>query len=170
MAKFNFQNLDGETRQLMLSEINSDIEQNRLYLSDRLNLVGRDNYKAYLIKAVTEGDESMLESMLDVNTHFNPTYLRQGKPVKMPSNASALLSQSEFNRYYIRAVCLRAVNSGIETVQIYRARVSSWTRPESEAKIGSLIPSVELLNDLRISIGREPELFPDINSGLSIKF
>ncbi|MBN7816247.1 hypothetical protein [Algoriphagus pacificus] len=169
MAKFNFQNLDSKTRQLMLSEINSDIEQYRLYLSDRLNSTGRDNYVTYLIKSVMEGDESMLESMLDINTHFNPTYLRQGNPVKMPSNASTLLSQSEFNRYYIRAICLRAVNTGIEAVQIYRARESSWTRPESEAKIGSLISSAELLEDLRNSIGTEPKLFPDINSGLSVK-
>lgn len=169
MAKFNFQNLDSETRRLMLSEIHSDIEHNRLYLSERLNESGRDNYEAYLIKSVTDGDESMLESLLDINSHFNPTYLRQGNPVKMPSNASTLLSQSEFNRYYIRAICLRAVNDGIESVQIYRARESSWTRPESESKIGSQILSKELLEDIRNSIGAEPQLFPDINSGLSVK-
>lgn len=169
MAKFNFINLDSKTRTLMLSEIQSDIDQQRLFLSERLNETGQNTYEAYLVKSVSEGDESMLENLLDINTHFNPTYLRQGNPVKMPSNASTLLSQSEFNRFYIRAICLRAIENGIESVQVYRARESSWSRPESEAKIGSSISAKELLEDLRDSIGKEPKLFPDINSGLSIK-
>ena len=153
----------------MLSEIHSDIEQQRLFLSERLNETGRNNYEAYLIKSVIDGDERMLENLLDINTHFNPIYLRQGNPIKMPSNASTLLSQSEFNRSYIRAICLRAIENGIISVQVYRARESSWSRPESEAKIGSSISAIELLEDLRNSIGKEPKLFPDINSGLSVK-
>ncbi len=169
MAKFNFLNLDSDTRKLMLSEIQTDIENGELYKSERLNQIGQKNYESYLLKSVSQGDEEMLENHLDIRTHFNSTYLRQGKPVKMPSNASKLLSQSEFNRFYIRAICLKAMNKNKELVEIYRARESSWTRPESEAKIGTFISANELLDDLRSSIGREPKLFPDINSGLSVK-
>lgn len=169
MAKFNFLNLDEETRQLMHSEIKLDSEQQNLYISERLNDIGHRNYESYLIKSVLSGDEESLEQLLDINTHFNPIYLRQEKPVRMPSNASTLLSQSEFNRYYIRAICLRAINIGKDVVQIYRARESSWSRPESEAKIGKFILAKDLLEDLRNSIGKEPTLFPEINSGLSIK-
>jgi hypothetical protein len=169
MAKFNFSNLDSETRDLMLSEIKNDINDENLYISERLNEDGQENYESYLIKSVKSGDEETLEELLDINSHFNATYLRQGNPVKMPSNASKLLSQSEFNRYYIRAICLKAIKNDIEFVEIYRARESSWTRPESEAKIGNKISAKELLNDLRNSIGTEPKLFPEINSGLSIK-
>src|ERR1044072_1856616 len=169
MGKFNFQNLDEETRKLMLEEIEDDIRQQKLYLSDRLNITGQENYQNYLLLSVTSGDEATFEKLLDINTHFNPTYLRLGKPVRMPSNASALLCQSEFNRYYIRALCLKAVSGNIENVQIYRARDSSWARPESEAKIGSFISAADLLEDLRESVGIEPKLFPEINSGLCVK-
>ncbi len=169
MAKFNFINLDKETRDLMLKEINSDIEKGVLYFSDRLNTLGKEKYQEYLIDSATSQDEQELEKMLDINTHFNATYLRQGKAVKMPTNASTLLSQSEFNRFFIRALCLKAINDGIENVEIYRARESSWSRPESEAKIGTFVSAKELLEDLRSSIGIEPKLFPEINSGLCIK-
>ena len=153
----------------MLGEINSDIENGVLYYSDRLNNLGKENYQQYLIDSATSTDEEELEKMLDINTHFNVTYLRQGKPVKMPTNASTLLSQSEFNRFFIRAICLKAINDGIDNVEIYRARESSWSRPESEAKIGTFISAKDLLEDLRNSIGKEPKLFPEINSGLCIK-
>lgn len=168
MAKFIFKNLDGKTRELMLSEIKYDIDRNQLYVSDRLNSKGREKYESFLRDSVTSGDEESFERLLDINTVFNPSYLRQGSPVKMPSNASMILCQSEFNRFYIRAICIRALNDGKNVVQIYRARESSWKRPESEAKIGRSISANDLLDDLRTSIGSEPKLFPEINSGLSV--
>ncbi len=169
MAKFDFKNLDGETRRLMQIEIQSDVKQNKLYLSDRLNETGKANYLTYLIQSVETGDEEAFENLLDISMNFNPSYLRQGNVVKMPSNAATLLCQSEFNRYYIRAICLRAINDGVEQVEIYRARESSWARPESEAKIGTTLSPRDLLEDLRNSIGVEPNLLPEINSGLSVK-
>jgi len=169
MAKFNFLNLDSETRTLMLQEIQSDFENGKLYLSDRLNEIGKENYHPFLVQCVESSDEEVFEQLLTLNEHFNPTYFRQGKPVKMPSNASTLLCSSEFNRYYIRAICIRALNNSIEEVEIYRARESSWTRAESEAKIGTFLSSQDLLDDLRTSIGSEPKLFPEINSGLCLK-
>lgn len=169
MARFSFENLDNVTRELMLSEVQFDVEREMLYTSDRLNGFGRANYQDFLIKSVTEGDEVMLEELLDISRCFNSTELRQGRSAKVPSNASKLLSQSEFNRFYIRAVCARAIKEGVENVEVYRARESSWTRPESEAKIGLAIPAKELLEDLRNSIGAEPNLLPDINSGLSVR-
>ena len=108
MANFNFVQLDEITRELMLSEINNDSKLGKLYISERLNYTGQENFESYLIEAVTSGNEQTLENLLNIDTHFNPTYLRQGKPIKMPVNAAKLLSQSEFNRYYIRAICQRA--------------------------------------------------------------
>jgi len=169
MAKFNFLNLDQNVRSLMLSEINTDIETDNFYVSERLNDTGKENYATFLIDSVTNSDEETLEALLDFTTHFNPTSLRQGKPVKIPSNASTLLCQSEFNRYYIRALCAHAIANDINEVEIYRARESSWSRPESEAKIGKKISAQDLLDDLRSSVGAEPKLMPEVNSGLSVK-
>jgi hypothetical protein len=65
---------------------------------------------------------------------------------------------------------LKSIENNIETVEIYRARESSWSRPESEMKIGTKINAIELLNDLRGSVGEEPKILPEVNSGLSVKF
>ena len=169
MAKFLFQNLDAEIRALMLQEIQNDVQAEKLFLSDRLNEQGKASYQNYLIQCVESSDEEVLEQLLTLNEHFKPTYLRLDKPAKMPSNASNLLCSSEFNRYYIRAVCILGLNNSIEDVEIYRARESSRTRPESEAKIGTFLSCKDLLDDLRNSIGTEPKLFPEINSGLCVK-
>lgn len=169
MAKFNFLNLDQNVRSLMLSEINDDLQADNFFASERLNNIGKEKYPAFLIDAATNSDEETLETLLDFATYFNPTSLRLGKPVKTPSNASTLLCQSEFNRYYIRAVCAHALANNINEVEIYRARDSSWARPESEAKIGKKISAQDLLDDLRSSVGGEPKLMPEVNSGLSVK-
>lgn len=169
MAKFTFLDLQEDVRQLMLSEIEHDHKHEKFYISERLNEQGRASYKTYLVNAVTGGDEATLENMLDILTHFNEYDHSKGKPQKMPSNASTLLCQSEFNRYYIRAICLKAINSNSEKVEIYRARVSSWSRPESEQKIGTFLIPKDLLEDLRASVGKEPKLLPEINSGLCVK-
>ncbi len=167
--KFDFENLDDDTRELMLSEIRNDIEQENLYISERLTDLGKENYASFLLDAAKDGDEETFQILLDSGIHFNSTFLRQGNPVKMPSNASQLLAQSEFNRYYIRAICLKAIMNNIVNVEIYRARQSSRSRPESEAKIGQFLSAKELLEDLRISIGIEPRILPEVNSGLSVK-
>jgi hypothetical protein len=169
MAKFNFINLDDDIRQLMLAEIQMDIDNNNLFISTRLNEKGRLYYQEYLMTSVTSGDEESFEKLLDIVDHFNPTFLRQEKVVRMPSNASTLVCQSEFCRFYIRALCLKAISNSVDTVEIYRARESSYVRPDSEAKIGTFLYAKDLLEDLRNSIGVEPKLFPEINSGLCIK-
>ncbi|KQM42120.1 hypothetical protein ASE55_12965 [Chryseobacterium sp. Leaf201] len=153
----------------MLDEINSDISNGKLYLSNRLNQNGKDNYQNYLLESVENGDEETFTNLLIQSSNFNDTEIVQGKSKKVPSNAASLLCQSEFNRYYIRAICLRAMNQNQDEVKIYRGRESSWTRPESEVLIGTSLNATDLLEDLRNSIGISPQLFPEINSGLTIK-
>ncbi|MEC5171543.1 hypothetical protein [Chryseobacterium nepalense] len=168
MASFNFLNLDDETRKFMMEEINYDIKNNNLFISERLNENGKKNYLSFLLQSVANGTEESFIILLS-KENFNESEMANGIIKKVPNNASTLLCQSEFNRYYVRALCLRALNQGLEKVEIYRARESSKARPESEAKIGSFLDSSELLSDLRNSIGKAPKLFPDINSGLSVK-
>ena len=168
MAKFHFNNLDEDVRALMVEEIQLDIDESKLYESARLNSFGASNYSDYLLQSAKKGDEEAFELLLDINTCFNPNDLSKGKPSKMPKNSSKLLCQSEFNRFYIRAVCRKSILDDKEFVEVYRARESSWSRPESEAKIGVQMSAQELLDDLRSSIGDTPKLLPDLNSGLSV--
>ncbi|MGB7528974.1 hypothetical protein [Sphingobacterium cellulitidis] len=169
MANFTFLNLDEETRKLMLDEINSDISKDKLYFSDRLSINGRENYTPFLLKSVKNGTEETFTNLMTQNDNFNETEVVQGKSKKVPNNAASLLCQNEFNRYYIRAICLRAINHKQEEIEIYRGRASSWARPESEMLIGTRLNAEDLLEDLRNSIGTSPKLFPEINSGLTVK-
>lgn len=168
MANFTFLNLDEETRELMLDEINSDIGNDKLYSSNRLNKNGKENYTHNLLESVKNGNEETFTSLL-TQDNFNETELVKEKSKKIPSNAASLLCQSEFNRYYIRAICLRAINQNQDEIEIYRGRESSWARPESEILIGTYLSATDLLEDLRNSIGISPKLFPEINSGLTVK-
>lgn len=169
MPTFNFIDLSRETRDLMLSEVLDDIAGDRLYISDRLNDAGKEKYAIFLINAITRGDDETFKSYLDAGDHFAPTYIRQGSEVAMPSNAAQLLSQGEFNRYYIRAICLKALHQNMDMVEIYRGRESSAARSGSEARIGQQLPAKDLLDDLRSAIGTAPQYLPEVNSGLCIK-
>lgn len=169
MANFTFLNLDKETRELMLQEINSDIINDRLYSSNRLNKNGKVNYVHNLLESVKNGNEETFTYLLTKDNNFNDSELVKEKPRKVPSNAASLLCQSEFNRYYIRAICLRAINQNQDEIEIYRGRESSLRRTESEMLIGANLNAVDLLEDLRNSIGITPKLFPEINSGLTVK-
>ena len=167
MVDFKFENLTSSVREKMVSEIDSDIQNEQLYISNRLNEEGKIKFPELLKDSALNYNEKGLSENL--NGFFNTQEEVNGKIKKVPSNASTLLSQSEFNRFYIRAVCLEAIEKKDENVKIYRARESSWSRPESEALIGNTVNANELLTDLRESIGVSPKLLPEINSGLSVK-
>ena len=172
--KFNFENLDDFTRKLMQDEINYDIEREQLYLSKRFNDVGQNIYKDLLYEAVENGDEETLASSLNNNGCFKSHEERKTKSgvtlAKVPENANVTLAESEFNRFYIRGLCLRAIQAG-QKIQIYRARHSDNPRAESITLIDKIIEPEKLLSDLRTSIGIDTVLGlpPGPNSGLSVK-
>ncbi|HMS66785.1 MAG TPA: hypothetical protein PKD18_01550 [Saprospiraceae bacterium] len=172
--KFNFENLDIETRELMDSEIRSDISKGELYYSKRFNENGKALYPQLLLDAVNNGNEESLSIALKLNNCFADKEARNGKNgityAKVPESANQTLAESEFNRFYIRGLAMRAFASG-QTLTVYRARNSENPRAESEILIGKQVSAVKLLNDLRESIGIETALGLPAgpNSGLSVK-
>jgi hypothetical protein len=83
-----------------------------------------------------------------------------------------VLAESEFNRYYIRALARRAIEDGIPELVVYRAKPVTTPRPESEARIETSLVPQELLEDLRSHTGDErPSLGVPSgpNSGLSVR-
>ena len=172
--KFNFENLDQQTRELMNSEIKTDIDNDQLYKSKRFNENGSNMYISFLIDSVNNGDEETLAAALKVNNCFAEKEPRNGKNgityVKVPETANQTLADSEFNRFYMRGLALRAISTG-QYLTIYRARHSDNPRAESEAMVGKKIDAQKLLNDLRENIGTDTALGlpPGPNSGLSVK-
>jgi len=174
-----YQDLDAKTRDLMLEEIVRDVAAHTLYLSDNLTQQGRVDYPGLLKEAVANGSDDTLAVAIRVrlNSHEKPRKLKSGEfstAPEMRSNAHTMLAEGEFNRFYIRAVCRRAIDGeggSPAVVTIYRAKAVDRERPESEAKIGQSVAADALLRDLRGSPGvATAQAVPGgPNSGLSVR-
>ncbi|WP_394651822.1 hypothetical protein [uncultured Acinetobacter sp.] len=167
---FEFQNLNEETRKKMLEEIQHDISNNNLYLSKRFSQKGINDYPDLLIKHVQTGNEITLGKELSQNGRFNSMEETIKGPKKVPINAHETLAQGEFNRFYVRALCLKAIESG-KKLEVYRGKEVSQSRSDSQNKIGEFVEPEKLLSDLRTNVGVDTALgLPSgPNSGLTVK-
>ena len=169
-------NLDGRTRELMLEEIEADIANGRLYISPRLSSRGQADYPSLLKEATMSHDASWLAGQLYANSRMNTEEQRRKSSggfttARVPHNAPDMLAEGEFNRFYMRGLCLRALEEGKSDLLVYRAIRVANPRPESEAKIGSHVDARTLLEDLRKNVGIDTtlKLPPGPNSGLSVR-
>jgi hypothetical protein len=89
----------------------------------------------------------------------------------VPVTATETLAEGEFNRFYCRGLCARAIAEQTKEVEVYRGKYVQEPRAVSEAKMGMRCNPLTLLNDLRTSQGIEPTLGipPGPNSGLTIR-
>ena len=166
--------LDNSTRLHMETEVRNDIGSKTLYLSPRLSQRGREDYPAVLLEAVKTGTPASMASSLKQLGRLNETEMvtRQGKShtKRVPYNAAETMAEGEFNRFYIRGVCLRAIEEGTPTVRVYRAKPVSNPRPESVRLLDTCVDAAALLADLRQNVGVDTALGLPAgpNSGLSV--
>jgi hypothetical protein len=160
----------------MLDEIELDVERGSVYVDPRLSNTGQQNYLTLLRTAVENRDIDWLADEFRGNGRMRSSEPRR-KPsggfttATVPESAAETLAEGEFNRYYIRALCRRAIEDGMSHLVVYRAKPVANPRPESETLIGSKLDPRELLDDLRSNPGAETELrVPGgPNSGLSVR-
>ena len=171
-----YENLDDRTRQLMLEEMDYDIAHNQLHISPLLSGQGERDYPNLLREAIQNGSDETLAQSLRAHRRLIRTQPRR-KPkggyaiASTPENAAEMLGESEFNRYYIRALARRALEDGIPELVVYRAKTVQSPRPESEALVETTLPAGDLLEDLRSHPGEPPTLGVPSgpNSGLSVR-
>jgi hypothetical protein len=178
-VSFRFFHLDGTTRAFMLAEVERDSGQGVLYLSPRLTDRGRSHWPELLQRAVRDGDETTLaESLIGTGRlrEFETRRSSRGwgrvQQVRVPRTAAMTLAEGEFNRFYIRGLCLRAAEQGVAEVVVYRAKAVENPRPESLRQLGRRIAASVLLEDLRAHSGEEEPSFRipgGPNSGLSVR-
>lgn len=169
-------NLDEKTRKHMIAEIEGDIANGTLYLSPRLSGRGRQDYAELLKQAGVAFDDAWLANALRANGRLSFEELRR-KPkggyttARVPVNAPDTLAEGEFNRFYVRGLCLRALEEGVAELIIYRAKEVMTPRRESEAMIGASVNARALLLDVRTHPGVDTALRlpPGPNSGLSVR-
>jgi hypothetical protein len=172
----NYENLDNRTREFMIKELELDISSGRLYISPRLNSAGKANWGNILREAIQNYNDDWLAGQL-LDRGFMRTQEEKRTPsggttvAKVPATAIETLAEGEFNRFYARGLCARAIEDGVPDVEVYRGKQVQQPRPVSQAMIGRRIGAKILLEDLRKSQGVEPALKipPGPNSGLTIR-
>jgi hypothetical protein len=170
-----YRNLDPRIREYMTDELNSDIAGSTIYISPRLTLYGAQAWPTLLGDAATAHDDNWLATEIRrcglLKAHEERRKPKGGVTIApVPATAPDTLAEGEFNRYYVRSVCRRAIADNVFQIEVYRARPSDNPRRESEVLIGKRIDPNALLTDLRSSQGVEPALGvpPGPNSGLSV--
>ncbi len=172
---FTFDNLDSETRRLMIEELEFDKGRHGTFISSRLLEEKEDVYLSLLQEALSVGTPESLATAITGNAILRSVELRtrNGKQFQadVPYTANFTLAEGEFNRYYVRALCLRSLNEGKEEVTVYRAKPVRAARSNSEMMIGKSVNCQKLLDDLRNNIGVDTALGIPAgpNSGLSVR-
>lgn len=172
-----YENLDAETRRFMLEEIQIDIQAETLYRSTWLSQGGQGDWADLLLDAARSGSDDTLAAELRQSGRIVARAQRR-KPrsqqmvwYDVPHTAADTMA-GEFNVFYCRGLCRRAIAESRPRLEVYRARYSLNPRAESEAAIGFLVDPEVILIDLRNSHGTPPTfgLPPGPNTGLSLRF
>lgn len=164
-------NLDDEgIRSLMLEEIESDIAQNKLYMSKELKPGYESRYIDLLKESASMGDCDSLADGIHNNSCLLDYKITRSGPRKVPKDAHKKLAEGELNRFYIRALSLKAIEDGFE-LEIYRAKDVMHARSRSDELIGQTFDPNELLEDLQTNIGTYTSsgIPGGPNSGLSVR-
>ena len=172
-----FEDLDDQTRRFMVEEIEMDAKADRLYLSPWLSQTGQGDWSEILVEAARSGNDDTLASSIRLRGRLNRTAQRKAPKgfgtvtYRIPDTAPTTMAEGEFNRFYVRALCRRAIAEGIPRLEVYRAKAVADPRPDSQYKIGLLMDPEVVLTDARVSIGVETALGMPAgpNSGLTLR-
>jgi hypothetical protein len=167
--------LNDRVRELMLDEIRLDYVEQTLYISDRLTPKGRAEWPDLLASAAEGWTPEWLAARLardgrlevwEVGRRGTKTFRK-----RVSRDAHETLAEGEFNRFYIRAVCLAAQETGQPEVLVYRAKAVHRPRRESILRENTTLDAATLLTDLRNHQGMDTALRvpPGANSGLSVR-
>ena len=170
----HYDNLDPATRRAALAELDADRAAGRVLVSERLRPGTQERYVELLHDGLRYYDDQWLEERIgDLLVGFETRRTKSGgqTTARLPADAARMLAESDFNRYYMRGVCMRAVEEGRENVVVYRARLSLEPRSTSSELEGKELPARQLLEELR-GMTRESLASATLgrpNSGLSVR-
>ena len=159
---------------LMVEEIALAQRSGNIYSSTRFNDIGSRGWVQWLTTAAQHHDEHWLAYQLEAagamkHLETKRARLTAGYTVAhVPDTAAETMAEGQFNRFYMAALCRRAIADGKPSVRVYRAKQRGEPRPESRALEGTSRDANTLLEELR---SRELSLKCDLlkpNSGLSI--
>jgi hypothetical protein len=169
-----YENLDPTTRRYALAELDQDLASGAFHASERLRPTAVAEYQHQLHEAIRYYDDRWLEERAaDSLVDFEPRRTRSGgqTTARLPDMAARMLTEGDFNRYYMRGVSLRAIEEGRQVVEVYRARLSLEPRSESAELEGRRLSARDVLQYLRGQTTSDPAVssLGRPNSGLSVR-
>lgn len=166
-----YENLDAETRLLMADEIRADIRAQDFYRSNNLTPEGLQRWPDLLLGAAKEGtDDSLAQSIAGFFKGFTTRQTKKGViRAAVRYDANQMLSEAQFNVYYLRALARRAIATGALLI-VYRAKPVEVARTESERLIGTVLDPAFVLRALRETKGVNPPTgVPLPNTGITAR-
>ncbi len=167
---YHFPDLDEQTRLNMISELEFDIRTGLFYEPLSMTSSGMMTYKRLLKECLENGNPETLQQKL-TSSFFRETD-RNGH--KIPSNIREMVSFSDFNRYYVRALLLRALSED-KKLCVYRAKQVMHERKQSRLAVNKVFfdkrqigQMLELFRDYRKLFSSKHDLLQP-NSGLSLR-
>lgn len=172
-----YENLDPTTRRHAIDELDGDLAAGTFRPSERVRPTSLEEYQRLLRDAIRYYDDRWLEERVEgmlVDFEVRRTPSGGETTAKLPEGAARMLAEGEFNRYYMRGLCRRAIEEQRGVVEVYRARLSMEPRPESAALEGRRLPADAVLAHLRgqATDGDTPGDAAPLgqpNSGLSVR-
>jgi hypothetical protein len=168
---FRFENLDDTTRHYMLIELEQAIKTSQLHLSRRFTAQGQERYPDLLREAIHTGNEDSLTVALQQQQCVAERAPYGTGTRRVPTNAARTFAEGQFNAFYMRGICHRAIQTGSQ-VEVYRAKEVSSERPHSRYQVGQKLDPQHVLYLLRHSPSgqhRGPAVPAGFNSGLSLR-
>lgn len=169
---YYFPDLDEQTRLNMISELEFDIRTGLFYEPLSMTASGMISYKRLLKECFENGTPETLQQKL--TSSFFREKDRNGR--KIPSNIRETIAFSDFNRYYVRALLLRALSED-KKLCVYRAKQVMNERKESRLAVNKVYfdkrqigQMLSIFRDYRKLFTMKPQhelLKP--NSGLSLR-
>lgn len=169
---YYFPDLDEQTRLNMISELEFDIRTGLFYEPLSMTTSGMMTYKRLLKECFEKGTPETLQQKL--TSSFFREKDRNGR--KIPSNIRETITFSDFNRYYVRALLLRALGED-KKLCVYRAKQVMNERKESGLAINKVYfdkrqigQMLSIFRDYRklFTVKPQHELLKP-NSGLSLR-
>ena len=168
---FRFENLDDSTRRYMLIEVEHAVKNSQLHLSRRFTTQGREHYPQLLREAVQHGSEDSLACALSQQQCFAEQEPYGAGTRRVPASAAQTFAEGQFNAFYMRGVCHRAIQVGSQVV-VYRAKEVATAQVSSRYQEGQVLDPQQVLQLLRHSPSgrhRGPHVPAGFNSGLSLR-
>ena len=172
----NYEQLDAETRRLMLQELELDVREGEVYRSQRLVQGKESEYLVLLSAAIVSEDDDWLARQLVAHKILEEHELRRTPKgnvtvTRVPTNAEQVLAEGEFNRYYVRGLCRRVEETPGMVLEIYRAKEVDQPRNDSTIRVGHEVSATVLLADLRTGTRVDAALGVPSgpNSGLTVR-